>query len=127
MKNALVIAATFGLAITTGFVIAQTAPPAPTNTPPSASPPPTDTPPTDDSMANPSTNSRTNNMPARNHPSSMTPMPPDFATIDRNGTGYVTQQDAAMSPWLQKNFTSCDADRNGQVSRAEYMTCSKNH
>ena len=122
MKTALTVAATFALAIATSFVVAQTAP---TNTPPSANPPPTDTPPADASAVDPAMHPRASNMPALNHPGRMTPMPPDFSTLDRNGVGYVTQQDAATNPWLRENFATCDADHDGQISRSEYAACSK--
>ena len=118
MKTLLTVAATLALAVGTGFVVAQTTP---TNAPPATNPPPTDTPPPAD---NPSTQPRTNNMPTMGR-QGMAPMAPDFSTLDRNGVGYITRQDAAGNPWLEKNFQTCDADRDGQITRSEYMICAK--
>ena len=53
----------------------------------------------------------------------MSPMAPDFATLDHEGVGYVTMKDAAGNDWLSRNFNACDTDKNGQVSRAEYSAC----
>src|SRR5690349_8939827 len=110
MKNAITLVATLGLAIGTSYVVAQTA-----GSPPPTSPP-TGTQPTTSPQAN---------MPTSARPGSPTsPMAPDFATLDRKGTGYVTMQDVTGNQWLTQNFKTCDTDKNGQVSRAEYAACS---
>jgi hypothetical protein len=117
MNNAITVVAALALAIGTSFVVAQTTPsqPAhPTNTPPNQTPPPTDTP-----MAPRS------NMPTSGAQMTPSAMPPDFSTLDKNGAGFVTQTDIATNPWMSKNFSMCDADHNGQVTRAEYSTCTK--
>jgi hypothetical protein len=124
MKTAVTVVATIALAIGTGYVVAQTTP-SPT-TPPTGAPPSKNTPP----MGRPTT--PTNDMPttpqANTPPSTRpgtptAPMAPDFATIDHKGVGYVTMQDAAGNAWLSSNFKTCDTDKNGQVSRAEYSSC----
>ncbi|HJT98885.1 MAG TPA: hypothetical protein VJ696_11270 [Rhodanobacteraceae bacterium] len=117
MKTLLTVAATLALAVGTGFVVAQTTP---TNAPPATNPLPTDTPPPADNPTQP----RANNMPTMGR-QGMAPMAPDFSTLDRNGVGYITRQDAAGNPWLEKNFQTCDADRDGQITRSEYMICAK--
>jgi hypothetical protein len=119
MKTALTVLATIALAIGTGFVVAQTAP-SPANAPPDAAPPVANPP--------PGTTPRPRNAMAPRSGASATRsmmVPPDFGTLDRNGVGYVTQGEAASNPWLSRNFATCDADRNGRVTRAEYMTCAK--
>jgi hypothetical protein len=113
MNNMLILAGTFALAIGTSYVIAQTAP-HPADTPPNQTPPPTDTP------MQPRTNMPTTG--PRTMPMSA---PPDFATLDATGMGYLTQQQASADPWLQAHFAACDANHNGQVTRAEYAACAK--
>jgi hypothetical protein len=115
MNNTLILIGTLALAISTSFVVAQTAPQHPANTPPAQNPPPTDTP------APPRSN-----MPMTGHQSMAPMMPPDFAMLDKSGLGYLTRQQAASDPWLGKNFGMCDSDHDGQVTRAEYTICAKN-
>jgi hypothetical protein len=125
MKTAITLIATFGLAIGTGYVVAQTAG-SPASSPPTGTQqqptmPPTSAPPTGTQPPM----SPQANMPTAARPGTPTsPMAPDFSTLDRNGTGYVTMQDVAGNEWLTRNFKSCDTDKNGQVSRAEYSACS---
>ena len=119
MKTVITLAATLALAIGTGYVVAQTTPPPaspPSSTPPSSTPtakPPTDMP----------TSPQANTPPSTRPGTPMSPMAPDFATLDHKGIGYVTMKDAAGNDWLSRNFTTCDTDKNGQVSRAEYSAC----
>jgi hypothetical protein len=126
MKNASLVAATFVLAIGTGFVVAQTgssAPPSttpPTTTPPTGNPPTGNNPPPSDMQSPP----RSNMVPQSGRPASM--MPPDFNTLDRNGVGFLTEKDAAGNAWLRTHFTTCDTNRDRQVSEAEYTTCARN-
>jgi hypothetical protein len=126
MKNAITLIATLGLAVGTGYVIAQTAGSPPASSPPTGTQqqptmPPTSAPP--NGMQAPT--SPQANMPTSARPGTATsPMAPDFSTLDRNGTGYVTMQDVAGNEWLTRNFKSCDTDKNGQVSRSEYSACS---
>lgn len=37
--------------------------------------------------------------------------------------GYLTMQDAQPNSWLAQNFKSCDADKDGKVTQAEYAKC----
>ena len=123
MKTAITVIATFALAVGTGYVVAQTA-----GAPPAGSPvtgtqptmPPTTPPPT--GMEQPT--SPQANMPTAARPGTPTsPMAPDFSTLDRKGVGYVTVQDVAGNDWLTRNFQTCDTDKDGQVTRAEYSAC----
>jgi hypothetical protein len=49
---------------------------------------------------------------------------PDFKTIDTKNHGYVLASEAT-TPWLKQNFTKCDADSDGKVTKAEYEMCAK--
>jgi len=124
METAATVVATIALAVGTGYVVAQTTPTPttpPTGAPPSSMPrttPPTTTPPND--MP---TTPQANTPPSSRPGTPMAPMAPDFATLDHKGVGYVTMQDAAGNDWLSRNFKTCDSDKNGQVSRAEYSAC----
>ncbi|HKE46554.1 MAG TPA: hypothetical protein VKB52_00695 [Rhodanobacteraceae bacterium] len=113
MKNATIVAATFMLAIGTGFVVAQSNPPA--NRPPSTNPstPPADTQPPANTMQ---PIGRQNMQPTT---------PPDFATLDKSGVGYVTQEQVGYDSWLRTHFAACDADHDGQVTRNEYAACTR--
>ena len=119
MNTAATVIAALALATGTGYVVAQTAPPAtspPTTAPPTM--PPTAKPPTD--MP---TSPQANTPPASRPGTPMSPMAPDFASLDHKGVGYVTMKDAAGDDWLSRNFKTCDTDNNGQVTRSEYSAC----
>ena len=135
MKTALTVAVTFALALGTASLVAQTAGTARPPAPPAgvAPPPPAPAPnnvPAPGTMTPPGTPGVNGAVPpggsqAMARPGSPTGMiAPNFNTLDRSGLGYVTQKDAAGNPWLCQRFTTCDADHNGQVSQAEYATCS---
>lgn len=49
---------------------------------------------------------------------------PDFKAIDTKNHGYVLASDV-NNPWLKQNFSKCDADADGKVTKMEYETCSK--
>jgi hypothetical protein len=121
MKTAITLIATLGLAAGTGYVVAQTAgSPSATGAQQQPTTPPTSSPPGMQQPTSPQAN-----MPTAARPGTPTsPMAPDFSTLDRSGVGYVTMQDAAGNEWLTRNFKTCDTDKNGQVSRAEYSACS---
>jgi hypothetical protein len=132
MKTTLTIAAAFGLAIASGAV-AQTAGTPAAATPPSSTPQPMTKPPTTMPPAAPApmTAPPGTPQPSPVAPSvstaaqpGMTTTPPDFNTLDIGGVGFVTQQQAAGNPWLGKNFSLCDVNHDGQVSRGEYAACS---
>lgn len=46
---------------------------------------------------------------------------PEFTTLDTNGDGYVTQEEARASTELAAKFTELDADKNGALSSSEYQ------
>ena len=48
---------------------------------------------------------------------------PDFNTLDKKGKGTLTAADVKGNPWLKKNFSKCDTDHDGSLSREEYMAC----
>jgi Ca2+-binding EF-hand superfamily protein len=48
------------------------------------------------------------------------PTPPDFAGMDRNGDGYLTQDELPPSNWVRDHLTATDTDGDGRVSRAEF-------
>ena len=49
---------------------------------------------------------------------------PDFATIDTKNHGYVLAAEV-QDPWLKDNFSKCDTDGDGKVTRDEYGICVK--
>ncbi|HEX6613141.1 MAG TPA: hypothetical protein VF022_04665 [Rhodanobacteraceae bacterium] len=51
--------------------------------------------------------------------------PPPFSTLDTQGNGYLTQQDASQNSWLGMHWSQCDADHDGKVTRSEYDACSQ--
>src|SRR6478609_8558617 len=119
MKTAATVIAALALAAGTGYVVAQTAPPA--TSPPTTAPP--TMPPTAKPPADMPTSPQANTPPALRPGTPMAPMAPDFATLDHKGVGYVTMKDAAGNDWLSRNFNTCDTDKDGQVTRAEYSAC----
>ena len=122
MKNAITLIATLGLAVGTGYVVAQTAGSPPPTSPPTGTQP--TTPPTSPPPGMQQPTSPQANTPSSARPGTPTaPMAPDFATLDRKGTGYVTMEDVTGNEWLTRNFKTCDTDKNGQVSRAESSAC----
>jgi hypothetical protein len=48
---------------------------------------------------------------------------PDFDTLDKKGKGTLAAADVKGNPWLRKNFSKCDTDHDGTLSREEYMAC----
>lgn len=50
---------------------------------------------------------------------------PSFSTLDTQGSGYLTQQDASQNSWLGMHWAQCDADHDGKVTRMEYEACSQ--
>lgn len=53
--------------------------------------------------------------------------PTAFDDLDLEKAGHVTWGEAKSNPWLSRNFRRCDADQNGEVSRAEYAACTARH
>lgn len=45
---------------------------------------------------------------------------PEFTTLDTNGDGYVSQEEAAANASLAAKFSELDTDKNGALSSSEY-------
>jgi len=37
--------------------------------------------------------------------------------------GYLTAVDVRSNTWLSKNFSRCDTDHDGTLTRSEYEAC----
>lgn len=48
---------------------------------------------------------------------------PDFSTLDTKNKGSLKASDVKGDAWLKKNFSRCDSDHDGSLSRAEYEAC----
>lgn len=48
---------------------------------------------------------------------------PDFDTLDTTKRGTLNADDVKSDKWLSKNFTRCDTDHDGTLSREEYAAC----
>jgi hypothetical protein len=48
---------------------------------------------------------------------------PDFNTLDTTKRGTLTADDVKGNQWLSKNFSRCDLDHDGTLSREEYASC----
>jgi len=48
-----------------------------------------------------------------------------FDQLDTGHTGRLTKAQGMKDPWLAKNFATCDSDKDGTVSGAEYAICTK--
>ncbi|MGA9421953.1 MAG: hypothetical protein WBW61_06285 [Rhodanobacteraceae bacterium] len=46
---------------------------------------------------------------------------PDFAQLDRNGDGRISQDEAAGYPLLADDYIHADRNRDGSVSKSEYV------
>jgi len=46
----------------------------------------------------------------------------EFAKLDRNGDGYVTRIEALADPEIHKRFAQFDANKDKQLSLAEYLS-----
>ena len=47
---------------------------------------------------------------------------PGFHALDRDNDGYLTREEARLHAYLDRNFDRADANRDGQLNRAEYLT-----
>lgn len=45
---------------------------------------------------------------------------PEFTTLDANGDGYVSKDEAKANAQLQAKWDELDADKNGSLSSSEY-------
>jgi hypothetical protein len=48
---------------------------------------------------------------------------PNFNTLDASKAGALTANDVKGNKWLSKNFTRCDTNHDGSLSREEYAAC----
>jgi hypothetical protein len=70
-----------------------------------------------------------NNMVAPNGTSKDTDMKqasanrPEFSSLDTQNKGKLTAADVRSNAWLSKNFSRCDTDHDGTLSRSEYNAC----
>jgi len=46
---------------------------------------------------------------------------PQFYALDKNNDGAIDQTEAQARPWLQKNFSQFDYDRNGKLGKDEFL------
>lgn len=46
---------------------------------------------------------------------------PEFTTLDANGDGYVSKDEAKANAQLTAQWDALDADKNGALSSAEYQ------
>lgn len=55
------------------------------------------------------------------------PMPQiqPFQVLDLDRNGMLTKQQANADPWLMRNFATCDADSNNEVTGSEYASCTR--
>ena len=51
--------------------------------------------------------------------------PEDWSMLKGHERGYLEKSDALPNSWLESNFESCDANRDGKVTEAEYTKCLK--
>jgi hypothetical protein len=52
--------------------------------------------------------------------------PEEWSMLKGHDRGYLEKSDALANSWLESNFESCDRDRDGKVTEAEYTKCMKN-
>jgi hypothetical protein len=48
---------------------------------------------------------------------------PEFGSLDTQNKGKLTAADVRSNAWLSKNFSRCDTDHDGTLSRSEYNAC----
>lgn len=48
-----------------------------------------------------------------------------FEMLDRNGDGFITRDEAAVSPELTANFDELDRNRSNSLDRSEFVSFSK--
>jgi hypothetical protein len=48
---------------------------------------------------------------------------PDFDTLDAKKKGALTADDVKGNKWVSQNFTRCDSNHDGTLSREEYAAC----
>jgi hypothetical protein len=53
--------------------------------------------------------------------------PAQFASLDRNGDGYLTRIEAATDPEIAKRFAQFDADKDRRLSQEEYRAAQEDN
>jgi hypothetical protein len=48
-----------------------------------------------------------------------------FAMLDRNGDGFITRDEAALSPDLAANFSALDRNRSNSLDASEFVSFSR--
>ena len=48
-----------------------------------------------------------------------------FDKLDTGHKGVLTKEQGMKDPWLAQHFASCDSDKDGTVSGAEYAICTR--
>jgi hypothetical protein len=118
-KKIISIIAAGGLSLMAGAAFAQSSS-AQQSTP--QNPPPTTS---SGSMSSGSMNGSMNSGSSGMNNGSTGTTPPPFSTLDTQGNGYLTQQDASQNSWLGMHWAQCDSDHDGKVTRSEYDACSQ--
>jgi hypothetical protein len=49
---------------------------------------------------------------------------PDFKMLDTKNHGYVMASEV-NNPWVKENFSKCDKDGDGKLTKSEYQICAK--
>ena len=46
---------------------------------------------------------------------------PDFSTLDKNGDGAISKDEAREQSWVASRYGELDGDKNGKLSNEEYQ------
>jgi Ca2+-binding EF-hand superfamily protein len=46
---------------------------------------------------------------------------PDFSTLDKNGDGAISKDEAREQSWVASRYGELDGDKNGKLSSEEYQ------
>jgi hypothetical protein len=117
-KKIISIIAAGGLSLMAGAAFAQSSS---AQQPPPQNPPPATT----SGMSSGGMNGMNNGTAGMNGANGNATTPPPFSTLDTQGNGYLTQQDASQNSWLGMHWAQCDSDHDGKVTRSEYDACSQ--
>jgi hypothetical protein len=50
---------------------------------------------------------------------------PAWKTMDTQQSGYLTAKDVKSHKWLSKNFSRCNSNHDGHLTKTEYASCTK--
>jgi len=130
MKHSPLYVLLLAVASTTAFAQATSPAPDPASPPATSMAPtparPTDATPTPVNPAQPTTNPDLT-APSQDPSAMQGSAAEDWSMVKGHDKGYVEKTDALPNSWLAQNFLSCDTDKNGKVSQAEYQKCQKRH